>query len=157
MLYYSSKQIVLQEVPDEISLALSISGCPLRCKGCHSKETYNNKYGNKLDNNELQNILNNSKHITCVLFYGGEWNVEHLIELLKTSRAKHKKTCLYTGYELKFINKKLFNFLDYIKVNPYIESLGGLQSEKTNQIFYTIKNGKIENDITYKFNKGISK
>ena len=46
-MFYSYPQEVLQEVPGEISLALSISGCPLRCKGCHSTETYKTDFGNR--------------------------------------------------------------------------------------------------------------
>lgn len=38
----------------------------------------------------------------------------------------------------------------YIKLGPYIESLGGLKSETTNQRLYHIENGIME-DITYRF------
>lgn len=34
---YSDAQVVFAEVPDEITLAISISGCPNRCPGCHSQ------------------------------------------------------------------------------------------------------------------------
>lgn len=136
---YSYPQIVLQEVPDEISLALSISGCPLRCKGCHSTETYNPEFGQELNLEEINKLLSKHKHITCVLFYGGEWEPENLVKYLKYIKTKNLKTCLYTGFELSFIHKNILNNLDYIKTGRYIKELGGLGSENTNQKFIKIQ------------------
>lgn len=133
MLHYSSKQIVLQEVPDEISLALSISGCKLACRGCHSTETWNPKYGEELSETVLQELITRSKYITCVLFYGGEWQEDNLIKLLKLVKSNNLKTCLYTGLELNQISDNLLSNLTYIKVGRYIEQLGGLESPTTNQ------------------------
>ena len=36
-LKYLGYSIVFQEVPDEVTLAINISGCPHKCEGCHSK------------------------------------------------------------------------------------------------------------------------
>ena len=36
MLRYTDYDIVFQEIPDEVTLAINISNCPNRCKGCHS-------------------------------------------------------------------------------------------------------------------------
>lgn len=138
MLYYSSPQIVLQEVPGEITLALSISGCPLSCKGCHSTHTKNKQYGTPLTKQELLNQLLQHNHITCVLFYGGEWESDYLLELLKLVQLKKLKTCLYTGRELEDVPKSLLQHLTFIKVGPYIEALGGLDSPTTNQRFITL-------------------
>ena len=33
---YADSKVVFSEVPDEITLAISISNCPGTCKGCHS-------------------------------------------------------------------------------------------------------------------------
>ena len=40
--------------------------------------------------------------------------------------------------------------LDYIKINPYIKSLGGLADKTTNQRMYRIENGAMI-DITKEF------
>ena len=37
MLRYTNTDIVFQELPDEVTLAVNLSGCPCRCPGCHSK------------------------------------------------------------------------------------------------------------------------
>ena len=35
---YLDTQVVFQEFPDEITLAINITNCPCHCPGCHSKE-----------------------------------------------------------------------------------------------------------------------
>ena len=37
MLKYVNTDIVFQEIPDEVTLAVNISNCPCRCPGCHSE------------------------------------------------------------------------------------------------------------------------
>lgn len=138
-LYYSYPQIVLQEVPGEITLALSISGCKLACKGCHSTETWNPFYGSPLTNTSLASLITKHKHISCVLFYGGEWEPEALIKLLQLCKTYELKTCLYTGQEIESIPSTLLAELTFIKTGRYIEELGGLNSPNTNQRFITIE------------------
>jgi len=135
MLKYSEASIVLQEVPGEISLAISVSGCPLRCDGCHSAQTWNPELGKYLTVCEIDKLLLKHKHVTCILFYGGEWEANGLITLCDYIKDKGLKLCLYTGYELKEINSELVYYLDFIKTGPYIEELGGLGTEGTNQRF----------------------
>ena len=36
MLKYVNSDIVFQEIPDEVTLAINISNCPCHCPGCHS-------------------------------------------------------------------------------------------------------------------------
>jgi len=148
MLNYSYPQIVVTEIPDEISLALSISGCPLRCPNCHSKETYPNDFGKQLDSFEMERLLDKNKLISCVLFYGGEWDKYALINLLNIVKNRGYKTALYTGLEVGEIPRTIYQMLDYIKVGSYIEELGTLRDSNTNQRLIELATGK---DITYKF------
>ena len=37
MLKYVNTGVVFQEIPDETTLSINISGCPNHCPGCHSK------------------------------------------------------------------------------------------------------------------------
>ncbi len=137
MLYYSYPQIVLQEVQDEISLALSISGCNLHCKGCHSTETFKPTFGSPLDKKVLRGLIESHKHITCILFYGGEWEPETLVELFK--ECKGLKICLYTGLDMDDVPHIIIPHLNYIKTGRYIKELGGLDSSNTNQRFIKLK------------------
>lgn len=135
-MYYSHPHVSFQEVPDEVSLTLSISGCPLACKGCHSAFTWNPTYGSPLTDNVFQDYLKRYDGlITCVLFYGGEWNLNRLHNLLRQALDVGLKTCLFTGLEYSEITITTLNLLTYIKTGPYIQELGGLDSPHTNQVF----------------------
>ena len=73
ILRYSSYDIVLQEVPNEISLCFTITGCPLACEGCHSEYTWDGSKGCVLSNELLEKLLDRYEDtISCVLFMGGE-------------------------------------------------------------------------------------
>ena len=133
-LFFSNPQIVLQEVPDELSLAISISGCNLACKGCHSSETWDKSYGSELTDTVLRNLLDKHKHISCLLIYDGMHNVDRLIELLLIAKSFNLKTAMYTGLDV--LEPELVNLLDYYKLGKYDKQLGGLSSATTNQRLY---------------------
>lgn len=137
---FSYPQIYLQEIPGEISLGISISGCNINCKGCHSKETWNKNFGEELTFDKIDNLLKKNKYATCFLFYGGEWDND-LSMFLNYIKSKGLKTALYSG--VKEVDFNLIEHLDYYKIGPYIEELGGLNSINTNQRLY-----KIDNEIT---------
>jgi len=149
---YSNPQIVFQEVPNEISLAISISGCDLACNGCHSAFTWDENYGKSLSLENIDILLKNYEGlISCFLFYGGEWNIKKLLPLIKYIKNKNLKICLYTGREISEINIELIELLDYLKTGRYLKNLGGLQNKKTNQKFYKINNGIILEELNYLF------
>mgnify|MGYP003466410301 FL=1 len=80
-----------------------------------------------------------SAAITCFCFMGGDAEpseVERISRWIK-SRWPHIKTAWYSGradlpdgFDVKV--------LDYLKLGPYIEELGGLKSPDTNQVFYKV-------------------
>ncbi len=150
-MYISNIQIVFQEVPDEISLAFSISGCQIGCKGCHSKETWNPYYGNLFNENDFKKEIEKYKNmVSCILFYGGEWN-ESLINYILIAKKEDFKIALYTGMELENIKDNIKKNLNYIKTGKYIQKVGGLKNENTNQNMYILENGKVKEKINYKF------
>ncbi len=131
---YSGIQIVFQEIPNEISLAIHFTGCPLKCKGCHSNDLWNPASGFDLDTLKFDQIVSEySKYISCVVFMGGEWNLTSLLEMIQVAKRHNKKIAHYTGLQLDEIPKALINNLDYLKYGPYIPELGGLSSKNTNQ------------------------
>ena len=148
VLYFSDNQITTQDVLDEISLAISVSGCPLHCKGCHSSFTWDPKFGEELTNDKLEQLIKKNKYISCVLFYGGEWQMNRLMELIRVVKNNGLKVCLYTGLMLEEVVKtkmELLSALDYIKVGRWIEEKGGLNKKTTNQRFYkVVNNGMVE-------------
>lgn len=40
LLRFCSEDVVWQEVPGETSLAYTLTGCPVGCKGCHSVDSW---------------------------------------------------------------------------------------------------------------------
>jgi anaerobic ribonucleoside-triphosphate reductase activating protein len=155
MLKYVNYSIVFQEVPDEVTLAINISNCPNRCKGCHSPYLMEDM-GEVLSRENLEMIIEQYKNaITCVCFMGGDSEpkaIEQLATCLRQS-AKHLKIAWYSGKSNFADSCTLHNF-DYIKLGAYVEELGGLDSTKTNQRFYKILNGRMI-DITSHFMKEI--
>ena len=148
MLKYLYYKEIFNEVPDEITLGISISGCQIRCKGCHSRELWEDK-GIILGMTEFQWLLNQHTGITCVCLFGGEHDIDSLIELFMYAH-KRVKTAWYCGLDAIPKNKKgIIDYLDYLKLGHYDMELGGLESSNTNQRLYKVNNGKLE-DITYK-------
>ena len=146
---YASARVVFQEVPDEISLALLITGCPIGCAGCHSADAWAPNRGQVLDGEPLAGLLDrHRKFLTCVVFLGGEWAPAELAGLLDLARARSLKTCLYTGLEEPQVPAELKARLDYLKVGPYRADLGGLGSPRTNQKFIDLRTNEV---INYRF------
>lgn len=151
-LKYLGYSVVFQEVPNEVSLAINVSGCPYKCRGCHSKFLWEDR-GDVLVEH-LNSLIEHYKGlISCVCFMGGDQNTDDLMTCIGIVKEHGLKTCLYTGLdEMGILLPNILDSLDYIKVGRYIEELGGLDSDKTNQRFYKKENGTF-NDITYMFKK----
>ena len=152
---YSGLQVVFQEIPNEISLAIHVVGCPLRCPGCHSSDLWPANKGTELDEqNFAQLIAKHKKYISCVLFMGGEWHSQELLSLIHNAKLHGLKTALYSGYELSQIPKELLNELDYIKYGRYIAERGGLSSIITNQNLINLKTNE---NLNHYFTEGVRK
>ena len=146
--------IVFQEVPDETTLAINISGCPHHCLGCHSPQLWLDQ-GNVLTAQVLDTLIARYPYITCVAFMGGDADTDALRLLAAHVHACHSlRTAWYTGFTWQQLPAPMRRrTFDYIKVGPYIEALGGLKSKQTNQRFYRIDRttGTIQADLTYRF------
>lgn len=81
--------------------------------------------------------------VTCVVFFGGEWYEDELIELLDMAIARGLKTALYTG--LDDVSQRLKDRLTFLKVGPYKKENGGLASSATNQRLFKVATGEILN------------
>ena len=169
MLKYLNTQVTFSEVPDEITLCINITGCKVGCKNCHSpylaedigepliyKDTHNNR--TVINCNPLSELIEANKGITCVCLMGGDSNPEYINILGKAIKHHHLKSAWYSGKQelSKDIN---LEFFDFVKLGPYIEELGPLNSKTTNQKMYKVVYNHYEDgtagyeleDITYKF------
>lgn len=134
MLKYLNTDIVFQEIPDETTLAVNLTGCPCHCPGCHSPWLWQD-IGQELTLGELCRLVDHYKEsITCLCFMGGDAaprEVQELAIQLKQLYA-HLKVAWYSGRQHlpSYIDKQIF---DYLKLGPYNAHLGPLNSPTTNQ------------------------
>ena len=155
MLRFVNYNIVFREVPGEVTLAINLSNCPNRCKGCHSPYLQEN-IGLVLNNDVLAKLLEKYENaITCVCFMGGDASpkdVERCSIFTHNQTSGRIKTAWYSGKNSFPEECSLQNF-DYIKLGAYMERLGGLDSKTTNQRFYRINNGRMINMTEMFFKK----
>lgn len=146
---FYSIQIVLQEVPGEISICFSICGCQIRCKGCHSPTLWKEENGQQLSQKIYEETLTKYKGFaSCVLFMGGEWHKKELINQLKYAQKEGYKTCLYSGEDN--IEDRLLQHLTWVKIGGWNTKNGGLESPTTNQQFIEVKTNKTLNHLFLK-------
>ena len=154
MLKVASFDIVFQEIPGEVTLALNLSNCPCHCPGCHSPHLAED-IGEPLTADLLDGLMARyGSMITCVAFMGGDSNPDEVARWAEYVRPL--KTAWYSGrpsYPNNQSNQIIPNTqnpFDYVKLGPYIESLGGLKSPNTNQRLYKRVGDKWQ-DITSSF------
>lgn len=147
-LRFIAERVVWQEVPGEVSLAFTIAGCPLRCPGCHSSDSWQPDQGTVLTSQYLARRLTTYRGlISCVAFMGGEWHPRALKSRLIQAKQAGLATCLYTGLEDEDVPDSLCQQLTYLKTGPWVAELGGLDDPRTNQTFVHIKSGRILNSL----------
>ncbi len=143
--------VVFQEVPNEISLCFSITGCKVGCKGRHSTELWQETNGIALSNQSfIQWLKKYQGLISCVVFFGGEWQPSALIEKLLIAKNFGLKTCLYSGE--KHISLNISQHLNFLKTGKWQPELGGLDSITTNQVFRNLTTGEKLNHLFTKNN-----
>lgn len=157
MLKYIYCKEIFSEVPWELTLGISISGCQIHCKGCHSRELWEDK-GTPLTIEELQSLLDKHQGITCVCLLGGEHDIDSLTKLFMYAHER-VKTAWYCGLDMIPKDKVgILEYLDFVKLGHYDQELGGLDSPTTNQKFYKVEsrsnNDSVKvTDITSIFHK----
>lgn len=158
MLKYVNYDITFQEIPDEITLCINISNCPCHCNGCHSSYLAED-IGEKLTLDKIYKLIENNEGITCICFMGGDSSPKEIDMFARCIKDLYDiKVAWYSGRQelSKYINLKWF---DFIKLGPYIEEFGPLNSKTTNQRFYQVIKSHYEDgtsgyellDTTYKF------
>ena len=158
MLKYVNDDITFQEIPDEITLCINISNCPCHCIGCHSSYLAED-IGEGLTLDKIYKLIENNEGITCICFMGGDSSPKEIDMFARCIKDLYDiKVAWYSGRQelSKYINLKCF---DFIKLGPYIEEFGPLNSKTTNQRFYQVIKSRYEDgtsgyellDTTYKF------
>lgn len=145
MLKYANTQLGFREFPDEVTLLINISGCPNKCKGCHSSYLLDD-IGEILDEKALDNLIEEYSGVTCIGFMGGDKDHLTLSRLFKYVKQKYKLNVgWYSGKEYKVeVVDDLYNiynipnqhYIDFLKIGPYKKEYGPLDSKTTNQMYF---------------------
>lgn len=138
MLKFYNYDIVFQEFPDEVTLAINLTNCPCHCKGCHSPQLWKN-VGSPLTIEVLRYLIHYyCGAITCVALMGGDNDQREVLRLLSMVRQENPtlKTGWYSGRDELSEWLQHYESPDYVKIGHYDERLGGLASHSTNQKLY---------------------
>lgn len=140
MLRYTDTDIVFQEIPDEVTLAVNLSGCPCRCPGCHSKHLWGD-VGEPLTAEAIECLLSRQPAgVSCIALMGGDAAPAEVDKLASTLKQHHPnlRTAWYSGRTIISPQVNLDHF-DYLKIGPYLAHLGPLKSPRTNQRLYRVR------------------
>ena len=144
--------VVLEEIPDKVTLAVEITNCRGSCPGCHSP-FLKLDIGEELTLETVDRLIADNFGINCFLLLGEGKDPEALLAIAAHLRQAHPELerAVYSGRPE--VEPEIYAAFDYVKVGPYIEALGPLNSPMTNQRLY--HHGE---DITARFwHKGLEK
>lgn len=141
----SLTDIVMEEIPDKVTLAVEIPNCQGNCLGCHSP-FLKEDIGEILTPEVADNLIADNFGVNCFLLLGEGKDPEALRSLARHLRSAHPNVeiALYSGRPE--VEDDLFELFDYVKTGPYIAEMGPLNSRTTNQRLYHHRE-----DITSRF------
>ena len=127
--------VVLEEIPDKVTLAVEITNCQGSCPGCHSP-FLRRDIGEELTEAALDRLIGDNFGVNCLLFLGEGNDRDALLRLSAHVRQNWPdiELALYSGRET--VEDELKDAFDYIKIGPYVEELGPLNENTTNQRLY---------------------
>ena len=144
--------IVLEEIPDKVTLAVEISNCRGSCPGCHSP-FLKRDIGEELTPEAVDKLIADNYGVNCFLLLGEGRDKEALLGIAEHLRRTHPglERAVYSGRTE--VVPEIYAAFDYVKVGPDVEAAGPLNSPTTNQRLY--HHGE---DITARFwHKGLEK
>ena len=162
MIKFEDTAIVFREVPDEITLAINLTNCPHHCKGCHSPHLWEDR-GLILTADGIDTMLEEPScaPVTCVAFMGGDNDPAELFRINAEVKKRHPalKTCWYTGFSYKDAEFRNYSShiteFDYVKLGKYIEELGPIDQEGSNQVMFMKISPVCMKNITNRFRKTV--
>lgn len=131
----SLTDIVMEEIPGKVTLALEISNCRGNCIGCHSP-FLKEDIGEELTPAVLDKLIDDNFGVNCVLLLGEGRDPKAVRFIASYLRDSHPglERAIYSGRSE--VEDELFELFDYVKVGPYIPERGPLNNRNTNQRLY---------------------
>ena len=151
--------VVLEEIPDRLTLAIDISNCTGLCEGCHSP-FLRRDVGVELTPEAIDSLIAGNFGINCFLCLGEGNDHAALMSAANYVRRAYPSLALglYSGRES--VEDDVWELFDYVKIGPFRPSCGPLNKTTTNQRLYRILHNadgtRTVDDITARFwRKGI--
>lgn len=153
MIRYAGHSVVFAEIPGHVTLAVNVSGCTRRCKGCHSAYLQEDT-GSDMEQELPKLLVRYSSHVEVVCFLGEGKDAQALARCIRMCKQSGLMTALYSGAErsedVPVLSLLRPGELDFLKLGPYVESLGPLNAPTTNQRLYRLSPDGSQ-DITHLF------
>lgn len=112
---------------DGLRSVVFLSGCTVKCKGCHNKAFWDKKQGKKYIIEELaKEIIENTPQAKVTISGGEALEQKEAVYLLIKKLKEFSKDFdigLYTSYELEQVDEKILKNLRFIKTGKFEESL----------------------------------
>lgn len=151
---------------DGVCVTLYVSGCPLRCPGCHNPQAQDPKYGLPFTDDTIKEVIsaltaNNIQRNLCVMggepFYGE--NAAEVLRLIFEVQEKAPDTKIYiwSGYTYEQLYSSgsystlcVLQNIDYLIDGPYIQEQRDITLKmrgSKNQRILRLENGKIVEEL----------
>ena len=141
-----------------VRCVLYVSGCSIRCKGCHNAEAWDFNCGKEFTTDTIAEILNymSPNYINGFSLLGGEpfdQDQDLLVDLLTQIRQQYpeKSIWCWTGYEFDQIkDRELTKLIDVAVCGPFKLDLRDISADNpwrgsTNQYIIDVKQSLAEN------------
>ena len=127
--------IVLEEIPDKVTLAVEITNCQGSCPGCHSP-FLKLDIGEELTPQVVDRLIADNYGVNCFLLLGEGKDLQALLGIAEHLRTAHPELerAVYSGRVQ--VEPEFYEAFDYVKVGPYVAAKGPLNSPTTNQRLY---------------------
>ena len=125
--------VVMEEIPDRVTLAVDISNCQGHCVGCHSP-FLKEDIGEPLTEEVITALIRDNFGVDCFLFLGEGRDLQTLLRLARHVRSLGLAPALYSGRTE--VEEDVWRAFDYVKVGPYLPECGPLNERTTNQRLY---------------------
>lgn len=116
-----------------LRVALWVSGCSLKCDGCHNKEYWDKDFGKVYDEEDVMNQIRkelDKDYIAGLTILGGNpteiYNLSEVCLLCKRVKMEYpdKTIWLYSGHTYEYLkNLELLKYVDVLVDGPFIKEL----------------------------------